>query len=557
MIETNFISIYQDSFRKNWDLKALSDYGTNKTYTYADLAKRIAEWHLIFKQIGLKPGEKVAVMGKDHAEWCVSFMSTLTYGAVVVPILQDFPAVDTEVILEHSETKVLFIDPDIWAKLNPKKVSDIIAVFNINNGNVLSEHSTTGGDSLTSYCESIRKHFEAAYPEGFSQKDVVYHFTPNEHLVLLNYTSGTTGFSKGVMITGNNLAGNILFARKYEIIKKHEVILNFLPLAHTYGCTFNFFLPLAQGSHIYLLGKIPAPSILLKAFKTIRPNLIISVPLVFERIYRDTILPKLNKPAVKALSSVPLLRKLVYKKIHKALNEGLGGNFREVIVGGAAMNEEVSRFLKKIRFKFTVGYGMTECAPLISYCSWREWRIGSCGKPLDGFMEARIDYTGYENQENGEIQVRGEHVCMGYFKKPDLTEELFTEDGWMHTGDLGCMDKDGFIYIRGRSKAMLLSANGQNIFPETIESKLNIFPLVSESLVVSRNKRLEALVVPNMDAIKAQGLTPEEGWAKIEEFRTTLNEQLGSYEKVTRFERHDEPFIKTPKQSIKRYLYTN
>lgn len=266
-------------------------------------------------------------------------------------------------------------------------------------------------------------------------------------------------------------------------------------------------------------------------------------------------MPKLNKPAVKFIRSIPLLNNLVYSKIRKALNKGLGDNFREVIVGGAAMNDEVSRFLKKINFKFTIGYGMTECAPLISYASWKTWRVGSCGQPLEDYMEARIDYTGYENQESGEIQVRGEHVCMGYYKKPDLTEELFTPDGWMHTGDLGTMDNDKFIYIKGRSKAMLLSANGQNIFPETIESKLNLFPLVAESLIVSRNKKLEALVVPNMDAIAKQGLSIEEAWATIEGYRSELNEQLGSYEKVVKFERHDEPFVKTPKQSIKRFLY--
>lgn len=554
MIEKNLIEIYENSFRNHWDKVALSDYGGKKQYTYAELAQRIALWHLMFKEMGLKPGDKVALMGKDNADWCVMFMSILTYGTVLVPILPDFSPVDTQAIVEHSDSKAVFIADNFWAKLKPSQFHVLRYAIGLNSGSVLWEKD--GDGKMADVVLRKDNIFAAAYPEGFKVQDVRYHHTPNSDMVLLNYTSGTTGFSKGVMLTGNNLAGNIVFAQIKKILLPGEDILCFLPLAHAYSCTFNLFLAMAQGAHLHLLGRIPAPSVLLKAFADVKPRLILSVPLVLERIYRDIIAPKLNKPAVKTLMKIPFVKRLILSKIRKSLDKGLGDNFREVIIGGAAMNDEVARFLKKIDFHFTIGYGMTECAPLISYAPWREWRIGSCGRPLDGYMEARIDYTGYEGQESGEIQVRGENVCLGYFKKPELTEELFTADGWMHTGDLGTMDEDGFIYIKGRSKAMLLSANGQNIFPETIESKLNMCPLVLESLVISDHKRLIALVVPNEDAIKKQGLTPEAGWAEIEAFRDVLNEQLGSYEKVVRFERQNEPFVKTPKQSIKRFLYT-
>lgn len=379
-------------------------------------------------------------------------------------------------------------------------------------------------------------------------------------MILLNYTSGTTGFSKGVMVTGNNLAGNIFFCRKKQILKPHYKMLCFLPMAHTYSCMTNMLLSLSQGIHVTILGKVPTPKVLGVALGEIKPEVIISVPLVLEKIYINTIAPIISRKKLQILLNIPFLKNFLHKKISDKLIRGLGGNVEQFIVGGAALNPEVGNFLKTIKFPLTVGYGMTECAPLISYCPPSEWKEKSCGKVLEGYMEARImpiEDDGHTEHDKsvGEIQVRGENVCLGYYKNEEETKKLFTEDGWMRTGDLGTLDSDNFLYIKGRSKTMLLGSNGQNIYPEEIEAKINMIKYVSESIVLMRNGKLEALIVLDENLITNDNISKDEAWNHILSSRASVNEQLGSYEKIQSFNLEEKPFAKTPKQSIKRFLY--
>ncbi len=558
MIKKNFISLYEDSFKEYWDLPAVTNYG-GKTYHYKDIAQEIAKLHIEFEQLGLVKGDKVALMGKDSAEWCVVFLATITYGAVIVPILQDFTANDAMTIIEHSESKILYTNSTLWDKMELDKFSHLKHIKDLQSHKVLVD---TEGHYSEEQCQTL---FEERYAKGFTKEDINYHRTPNTEMVLLNYTSGTTGFSKGVMVSGNNLAGNVVFCASKEVLHTKERMLCFLPLAHTYSCSINFLFPLTIGAHITILGRIPTPRILGKAFKEVQPNIIVSVPLILEKIYQNTIYPIIQKPKFKFLLKVPFVRDAIHSEIRKKLVRGLGGIAREVIVGGAALNPEVGEFLKRIGFPITVGYGMTECAPLIAYSPSPEWRLGSCGQVLDGYMVARIasediEQTDIANVDEygrpvGEIQVKGENVCLGYFKNEAETEKLFTEDGWLKTGDLGTQDKDNFLYIKGRSKTMLLSASGQNIYPEEIEAKISLLPYILENLVVMRDGKLEALIVLNADKLGEEGVSPEKAWEVILEKRASLNKELAVYEQITKFELCNTPFEKTPKQSIKRFLY--
>ena len=555
MIAKNLISFFEDSFKKHWDLPAMSNY-EGQTYTYGQMTEAIDEWHQFFRLQGLQRGDKVALMGKDSAEWAIFFIAVITYGAVIVPILQDFPPADAMQIIDHSESKLLAINANLWSNMCPGGIPLVSTILDFQEGHIL--HGTP--EAIQQFVEAKANH-KAQYPTGMRPEDVSYYHTPNEELLVLNYTSGTTGFSKGVMLSGNNFAGNLTFCIERSIIRAKETLLCFLPMAHVYSCMINLFLAMASGTHVVVLGKIPSPKILGVAFKKVRPTVIISVPLVLEKIYQNTLQPILKSRKVRFMLSLPILRNVVYRKIREQLSEGLGGDFRQVIVGGAALNPEVGEFLKRIGFPITVGYGMTECAPLISFIEAEEWRLRSCGRVLEPYMEARIaplndeQSPSAETSEIGEIQVRGENVCMGYYKNPEQTAALFTEDGWMRTGDLGTMDSDHFLYIRGRSKAMLLGSNGQNIYPEELEAKIGMLPYVQESLVLMRDGKLEALIVPNMQLIEQTGITLDEAWEAIQSQRAALNEQVGSYEKIQRFELCTEPFEKTPKQSIRRYLY--
>ena len=528
----------------------MSDYGTPTRYTFGQVAEEVARLHLLMAACGIREGEKVALVGKDSARWCIAYMAVITYGAVLVPILQDFNANDIQHILNHSDSELLFVSDRSWEGIDEERLPRLRAAFSLSDFGCLYERDSVGARAAS---EGLDEKMKEAYPKGFTRDDIRYARRGNEEVAVLNYTSGTTGFSKGVMLTGNNLAGNVTYAMTLDLMYRGDEELCFLPLAHAYSCAFNLLTPMAVGAHINILGKMPTPKILLKAFADIRPNLIITVPLILEKIYKKMILPEISRPAVRMALRVPGIRNLIYKKIRDKLTAALGGRFCEVIVGGAAMNEEVTEFLHRIGFRFTIGYGMTECAPLISYDNWRAYVPGSCGQILKGIMEVRIDSPD-PLREVGEIQVRGENVMQGYYKNPEATASVFTPDGWLRTGDLGTIDTAKRIYIRGRSKSMILSSNGQNIYPEEIESKLNNLPYVSESVVVERKGRLVALVYPDYDALTG-GLTENDLPALMETNRKEVNKQLAYYEQLAEISLHPMEFEKTPKRSIKRFLY--
>lgn len=550
MIQENFIQLYEQSFRENWDLPALTNYGEKEAMKYADVARHIARLHILFEMYDIQQGDKIALIGKDCAHWCVVYMAVVTYGAVIVPILSDFNPNDVQHIVNHSESRLLFASERSWETLDEEKMPALQAVFSLGDFRTLSLRR-----QKVVQREELDALFARRYPDGFRKEHIIYVKQDNDQVVLLNYTSGTTGFSKGVMLTGNNLAGNVTYARTLDILFRGERELCFLPLAHAYSCAFNFLVPMAFGAHVYLLGKLPSPKILLKAFADVKPHLILTVPLILEKIYKKMLLPVLSKRSVRIIRQIPGINRLLYRKIRQKLTDALGGNFREVIVGGAAMNQEVADFLYEIRFPFTIGYGMTECGPLISYDNHREYVLTSCGQVLKGIMQVRIDSEDPYHQV-GEIQVRGENVMKGYYKNEEATRNAFTEDGWLKTGDLGTIDAQNRIYIRGRSKTMLLSSNGQNIYPEEIESKLNNLPFVLESLILEKEGKLVGLVYPDFDAADRAGISVEELPALLERTRLELNKLLAPYEAVSQLKLYPNEFEKTPKKSIKRFLYT-
>lgn len=550
MIQENFIQLYENSFRANWDLPALTNYGEKETWTYADVARHIARLHILFEAYDIRQGDKIALIGKDSIHWCVVYMASVTYGAVIVPILSDFNPNDLQHIVNHSESRLLFVGERHWETLDEEKMPELQAVFSLGDFRPLSQKKSNAIQE-----EELNALFVRRYPDGFRKEHINYAKRDNDQVVLLNYTSGTTGFSKGVMLTGNNLAGNVTYARTLDILFRGERELCFLPLAHAYSCAFNFLVPMAFGAHVYLLGKLPSPKILLKAFADVKPHLILTVPLILEKIYKKILLPVLSKRSVRIIRKIPGANRLFYRRIRQRLSEALGGNFREVIVGGAAMNQEVADFLYQIRFPFTIGYGMTECGPLISYDNHRDYVLTSCGQILKGIMQVRIDSENPYHQV-GEIQVRGENVMKGYYKNEEATRNAFTEDGWLKTGDLGTIDANNRIYIRGRSKTMLLSSNGQNIYPEEIESKLNNLPFVLESLILEKEGKLVGLVYPDFDAADRAGISLEELPALLERTRLELNKLLAPYEAVSQLKLYPNEFEKTPKKSIKRFLYT-
>lgn len=553
MIKENFIKLYENSFRDNWDLPCYTDYGEEESYTYGQVAEEIAKLHLLFKHCSLRRGDKISIIGKNNARWCIAYMATITYGAIVVPILQDFNPNDVHHIVNHSESVFLFTSDSIWETLEEERLTGLRGVFSLTDYRCLHQRD---GETVQKFMKHADDCMRRAYPKGFHPEDVQYTTLSNEKVMLLNYTSGTTGFSKGVMLTGNNLAGNVTFGIRTELLKKGDKVLSFLPLAHAYGCAFDFLTATAVGTHVTLLGKVPSPKILMKAFEEVKPNLIITVPLVIEKIYKNVIQPLISKKGMKWALSIPLLDNQIYGQIRKKLVEALGGRFKEIIIGGAAMNPEVEEFFYKIKFPFTIGYGMTECGPLISYAPWNEFIPTSSGKILD-IMEARI-YKENPEAEIGEIQVRGENVMKGYYKNAEATKEVFTEDGWLRTGDLGTMDEEGNIFIRGRLKTMILSSSGQNIFPEEIEARLNNMPFILESLIIERNKKLVALVYADYESLESLGLnTPENVNTIMDENLKNLNNLVAAYEKVSQIQLYPTEFEKTPKRSIKRYLYNS
>ncbi|MEA4919229.1 AMP-binding protein [Proteiniphilum sp.] len=547
MIEQNFIKIYEKSFKENWNLPALTDYKTGTTYTYAEMACEIAKLHLLFSELRIEKGDKIALVGKNHTTWSIVFMATITYGAVIVPILHEFNAGSIIHIINHSDSKLVFINDAIWKSIDKDNLK--IPVFELPSF-LLIKSDNIRTNKIVLNLEDL---FHHTYSRNFLRENIHYAEVSNDEVVCLNYTSGTTGFSKGVMITANNFAGNVTYAHKLDLLFRGDRNLAFLPMSHVYGCAFDFLYALSAGVHITLLGVSPTPQVLIEAFQEVKPHLIITVPLVFEKIYKKRILPIIKKPIVKTLLKVPGLNKLILGIIKKSLIKSLGGNFREVIIGGAALNAEVEAFFHKIKFPFTVGYGMTECAPLISYDHHYDFVRSSCGSILENIMEARIDSPDPENIP-GEIQVRGENVTKGYYKNPEATADTFTSDGWLKTGDQGVM-KGKRLFIKGRIKTMILSANGQNIYPEEIESRLNNLPYVMESLVVLRKSKLVALVYPEFPALKEDNIPEEKLQGIMDENKEILNKSVAQYERISAIEIMDVEFEKTPKKTIKRFLY--
>lgn len=553
--DDHILKIYRNSFRNNWDLPALTDYGSQEVMTYADLARRIARLHLFYRQMGLKPGDHVALLGKNSTSWVVMFIGTITYGATIVPILADFNPHDAQHIVNHSDARVLFVNSSIWETLEFEEMPELKAAVSLEMRQILAERETEGHQMPSRIIRNLTRKFKATYPKGFRREDVVYPEIDAENTAVLNYTSGTTGFSKGVMLTYDNIAGNVNYGIASRLHYEGSRALSFLPLAHAYGCAFDMLVPLAVGTFITIFGKAPTPKLLLKAFSEVKPNLVICVPLILEKIYRKQIVPMITKRAIRWALAVPFIDNAIYAKIRNKLVEAFGGQFEEVIIGGAPLNSEVEQFLYRIKFPFTVGYGMTECGPLISHTPWRSFVPSSCGRTLP-CMESKIMGSKNPETEPGEICVRGQDRMKGYYKAPDITATAIDEEGWLHTGDMGTRAADGTLFIKGRYKTMILSASGQNIYPEEIEAKLNNMPYVAESLVVERGKGLTAIVYPDYERMDADKVDMQALPELMEANRNELNGLVAPYERLDRIQLIPHEFEKTPKKSIKRYLYS-
>ena len=558
MLQENLIRMYEESFRTHRELPALTDYFKGETFSYYEMAKEIAKLHLFFKKAEIRRGDKIALVGRNNPRWCITYLATITYGAVIVPILQDFAPADIVHIVNHSESRLLFVGDNYWDIIEEDEIARIDAVLSLTDFHVIYERR---GKSLGVYMRDMVKNYRAKYKRGFSADDIKYPDIPNDQMVLLNYTSGTTGYSKGVMLTVNNLTGNVLVAKNARNTQTgtHYFVrggrtLSFLPLAHAYGCAFDFLSPLAVGGHVTLLGKIPSPKILIEAMQMVKPTVICCVPLILEKIYRKQVLPLLEKGPMSIAMKIPLLNSAIYSAIRKKLIDSFGGEVVIFIVGGAPMNQETEAFLLKIKFPITVGYGMTECAPLISFTTDDLFKAGSCGMYIKEYLDLRIDSPDPEHTA-GEIIVKGEHVMLGYYKNEKDTHAVLDPDGWLHTGDMETVDPDGTLYIRGRSKTMILTGSGQNIYPEEIEDKLNNMYLVLESLVLEHNGKLHALVVPDYEQAEREGVDKNDLPQIMENNLKELNTVVAGYEHVAAITIYPTEFEKTPKRSIKRYLY--
>jgi long-chain acyl-CoA synthetase len=547
MIKERFITYVEESIRKNWEIEALSNYH-EKGYTYKDIAEIIAKHHIAFREYGINEGDKIAMIGRNSANWCAIYLSVVTYGAVIVPILPDFRPDDLHNIINHSDSRLLFVDDKIWEQLEADKMKEIMCAVSLDNFEMLMSRSIKHSEIYGSLGASFR----AAYPD-FKPGDIRYSGIDNEKLAVISYTSGTTGFSKGVMVPHRSLAANIRFAQQNMPLDPGDPVVSFLPLAHTFGGAFEFLFPFTYGCHITILTKTPSPQILIQAFKEINPRLILSVPLVIEKVYKKQILPVISKPHMKALLMVPGVNKVLHNKIRDKLVATFGGRFKEIVIGGAAFNADAEKFFRTIGLRFSVGYGMTECGPLISYRSWDTTQLGASGKAVDT-LEVQIDSDDQENTV-GEIILRGDNVMLGYYKNEAATREVIDEEGWLHTGDLGVIDRDGNIYIRGRSKNMLLGPSGKNIYPEEIESQINNYRYVTESVVISEDNKLVGLIFPDYEQLNKDGITETTISGALETIRKDVNSRLPDYMSVTKFRVHPEEFAKTPKRSIKRYLY--
>jgi long-chain acyl-CoA synthetase len=544
----HFFSFLEDTIKNHWDAPAITDYETDFTMTYGELAEHIAQLHLLFKEMGLQKGEKIAICGRNSVNWAMSFLAANTYEAVVVSILPDFHVDSIHALVNHSEASLLFVGPSVWENLEAEKMPQLKSIVSLRNFELIQTKSAAVKQAFAIKDQLFGRH----YPNGLQMQDISYPKNNFDDLAVINYTSGTTSAPKGVMLTHRSISSNVEFGQARIPNQVGWNIVSMLPLAHMFGLTFEFLYQLAGGCHVYFLNKTPSPQVLMKAFADTNPYMILTVPLVIEKIFKKTVFPVIHKPVMKVLWYTPGINLVLRNAVRKKLMTAFGGKLRYLIIGGAALNFEVENCLKQIRFPYTVGCGMTECGPLLGYEDWRHFAKASCGKPVHR-IELRID-SANPYKEAGEIQVKGDNVMLGYYKNDEATEAAFTQDGWMRTGDLGLLDKRGNIYIKGRSKSMILGSSGQNIYPEEIEDKLNNLPLVVESVVVERDEKLVALVYPDFDA--AGGESKEEAINEImEQNRLSLNKLLPAFARIMKIELVKKEFEKTPKRSIKRFLY--
>lgn len=541
--------LFEASFVKNWNRPALSNY-QGVTITYRELAQYIAKLHIFYEKVGISKGDKIAICSKNQVSWAVAFLSITTYGAVPVPILHEFKASNIHNLLNHSEAKIFYVEQGIWDSLNESEIQDIKAVVRIDNFELIY----ASNPEIENISNNINAYFGQKYPKAFTKESLDYHTDSPNDLALINYTSGTSGFSKGVMVPYRALQSNLEFAQvACPYMNDQTDILAMLPSAHMYGLMFEVLYQLVRGTHIHFLTKIPSPKIILSALADIKPKLVISVPLIIEKIYKSKLKPILEKNGIKFMLKVPGLDHVVLNKIKSELVSAFGGNFEEVIIGGAAFNKDVEAFLKRIKFPYTVGYGMTECSPIISYDDWSTVKLYSCGKSAPN-MQIKIDSVDPINIP-GEVLVKGDNVFLGYYKNEEATNAVFTEDGWFKTGDMGVIDSDGYLFLKGRSKCMILGPSGQNIYPEEVETVINSLSYVVESLVIEDNGGLTALIFPDFALAEKDGLVGELLKAKIDELVFAANQELPNYSRIKKVEIMPEDFERTPKRSIKRYLY--
>lgn len=546
---TSVNKLFEESFKKNWDRPAISNY-QGVTLHYRDVARRIEKMHIMFEECGLQKGDKVAICSRNQANWAVSFLSALTYGAVPVPLLHEFKPGNIHHLVNHSEAKILFVDDVVWEGLTESEMPLLHAVIQVNTFKLLY----SADEKITSAREHLNELFGRKYPEAFVPDAISYYEDSADELAIINYTSGTSGFSKGVMIPYRAIWSNIVFAsRVYPLLDNTKSVVSMLPCAHMYGLMFEVLYELSVGAHVHFLSRVPSPKIIMQALAEVKPYVIIAVPLVIEKIYKSKVKPVLEKEGIRFLMKLPVLNQVVMNKIRTELVNAFGGQFEEVIIGGAAFNKEVEAFFKQIGFPFTVGYGMTECAPIITYDDWKEEKLYSCGKVAPN-LEIKIESADPQNVP-GEVLVKGANVFLGYYKNEEATSAVFTKDGWFRTGDMGVIDADGSLFLKGRSKCMILGPSGQNIYPEEIETVLNSQPYVVDSLVIEDNGGLTALIYPDFRLGETDGMDQRGMVKHFETALSDINKELPNYAKLKKIEVMSEDFERTPKKSIKRYLY--
>lgn len=549
MVFTSVNKIYQEAFKKHWDRPAISNY-QGMTLHYRDLAERVAKMHIMYEECGLEKGDKVAICSRNQANWAVAFFSALTYGAVPVPLLHEFKSSNIHHLVNHSEAKILYVDDVIWEGLSESEMPDLHAIIQVNTFKLLY----ASDDKIVNAREHLNELFGRRYPDAFTPECLNYYEDAADELAIINYTSGTSGFSKGVMVPYRAVLSNLQFAQSVLPGLDHtKNIVSMLPSAHMYGLMFELMYELSVGAHVHFLSRVPSPKIIMKALSEVKPYLVIAVPLVIEKIYKTKVKPVIEKEGMRFLMKLPVISQVVKDKIKAELVNAFGGEFYEVIIGGAAFNKEVEAFFKEIGFPFTVGYGMTECAPIITYDDWNVEKLYSCGKAAPN-MEIKIDSADPANVP-GEILVKGANVFLGYYKNEEATDAVFTTDGWFRTGDMGIVDSEGSLFIKGRSKCMILGPSGQNIYPEEVETVINSQPYVVDSLVVEDDGGLTALIYPDFQQGAKDGMSQDKFIKYIEATLPELNKELPNYARLKKIEVMSEDFERTPKKSIKRYLY--